>query len=211
MEGQLVPIDDQPMAAGLFGEGHWLTEFITPGNLEVKALFDEITDGIQSPWERIIACWQWVTEKVQYIRFVKAHLWVNGQHSVQGDYWAQPSLTVRVLKGNCATQSFLLSSLLRNILPPEEIFCVLGNLYNGRPGGHSWTEIEWAGKEYILEATTQAPLVEKHLADRYETVHAFNDQMVLAVPGRTVLVPFSACYSTWLKDYLNWSYIEGGR
>lgn len=113
---------------------------------------------------------------------------------------------------NCANKSFLLTSLLRNFLPPEEVFCVLGNLYNGKPGGHAWVEVRKNGQDYVLESTQpDTPIVQASELDRYEEVHYFNDQSIFAVPGKTVLTPFTACYSTWLKDYLNWGYIEEKR
>jgi len=63
-------------------------------------------------------------------------------------------------------------------------------------------------QEYIVESTRgDVPLLPVEEAQRYEPVHYFNDQKVMAVPGRTVMVPFGACYSDWLRDYVQWSYI----
>jgi len=207
----MIAIDDQPMSASFFGGGQWLTDFITPEALDVRVLFEDISHQVRDD-ELIEACRRWVAEQVKYVRFVKGKLFINGKVSIQDDLWNMPSLTAKVKIGNCCNKSFLLTSLLRNFLPPEEVFCVLGNLYNGKPGGHAWVEVRKNGQDYVLESTQpDTPIVQASELDRYEEVHYFNDQSIFAVPGKTVLTPFTACYSTWLKDYLNWGYIEEKR
>jgi len=116
-----------------------------------------------------------------------------------------------ILVHNCANKSFLLASLLRCEFPPQDVHCILGNLYNGKPGGHAWPQIKLNGVEYIMESTRPdvPPLVLASAADRYEEVHQFNDITVYSVEGKTVMEPFAACYSTWLVDYLDFAYIEG--
>jgi len=203
-------IDDQPMSASFFGGGQWLTDFITPEALDVRMLAESISE--QSNGENLIeSCRLWVAEKVKYVRFVRGKLFINGKVSIQNDLWNMPSLTAKVKIGNCANKSFLLTSLLRNFLSSEEVFCVLGNLYNGKPGGHAWVEVRQNGQDYVLESTQpNVPIVQASDLDRYEEVHYFNDRSIFAVPGKTVLTPFAACFSTWLRDYLNWGYIEEG-
>ena len=124
-----------------------------------------------------------------------------------------PSVTAHVKVGNCANMSFLLTSLVRQEMPEDKVYCVLGNLHNGKPGGHAWTEVKLGSNDYIMEATKSdvPPLVLARVADRYEAVHLFNDKEVLSIEGRTVMTPYAECYSTWLSDYLDWSYIEGGK
>jgi hypothetical protein len=53
------------------------------------------------------------------------------------------------------------------------------------------------------------PMVLAESADIYEPVVYFNDEEVSAIEGRTVLEPFTAVYADWLRDYLDWAYIEG--
>ncbi|KKM02755.1 hypothetical protein LCGC14_1781230, partial [marine sediment metagenome] len=93
-----------------------------------------------------------------------------------------------------------------------QVYCVLGNLYNGKPGGHAWVQVN-LGQDYIIESTRAdvASLVPVAAAERYEVVHLFNDKTVQVIKGVTVMEPFSACFSTWLKDYLDWGYIEDHR
>ena len=205
-------IDDQPIDAGFFGETRRLTEFITPNALDVQALHQKLTKDVVGTRERIISCWSWVANNVRYVKFVRGKIWINGKSAVQTDLWTMPEITMRTRVGNCAIKSFLLASLLRNELSADQIHCTLGNLHNGSAGGHAWVNVKLGSEDYVMESTTPTapPLVPAHLAARYEPVHYFNDQQVLAVSGRTQLVPFCACFSTWLSDYLNWAYIQNG-
>lgn len=208
---EIIAIDDQPISATFFDEGKWLSEFITPDALEVKKLYKELTDGVISIENKISVCHGWVANQIRYRQFVAGKLIIEGHVSGQNDLWNSPSITRRVGVGNCANKSFLLTSLLRNDLGPNEVYTVLGNLHNGKPGGHAWTQVILGDRTYICDATNAntPPLVLRGIADRYEPVHYFNDKVAYAVEGKTVLEPFTACYSTWLKDYLDWAYIEG--
>jgi hypothetical protein len=205
-------INDQPIAASFFGEGRWLTDFITPDEPDVRELYSSVTRGLADPVDRIIALRNWVANRVRYVQFVRGHLWINGKSAIQNDLWTSPSLTIQTKVGNCAVKSFLLTSLLRNELPADRVYCTMGNLYNGKPGGHAWVTVK-NGDEQIMETTVpSAPaMVPAAVATRYESVHYFNDKEVYAVPGRTQLVPMAAVYSTWLERYLKWAYIEAHR
>jgi len=209
----VIPIDDQPIDATWFGEARWLTDFVTPDALEVQELFKEITAGIENTRDRLTACWQWVASQIKYVRFVTGKTWIGGKTSVQQDLWLDPTTTIQVGKGNCAVKSFLLASLLRNELPSDHVYVALGNLYNGSAGGHAWIKLVLDDGEYYMESTmpTAPPMVPATSAQRYEAVHFFNDEKVLAVEGRTQLVPFTACYSDWLSSYLHWAFIEDSR
>jgi transglutaminase-like putative cysteine protease len=210
---EIIPIDDQPMAATFFGEVRRLTDFITPDALEVQELHKKLTEGMNNSIDKITACWKWVASQVKYVEFVRGRLWIGNKVSVQNDLWPPPETTIRTRVGNCAVKSFLLASLIRNELPPDQVYCALGNLYNGKPGGHAWVSLNLAGQEYVMESTTPTapPLVPASMAKRYEAVHYFNDSEVFAVEGKTQMIPMTACYSTWLTDYLNWAYIESQR
>jgi len=206
-----IAIDDQPISATFFGEGRWLTDFVTPNALDIKELYKDLIQGITSLEDRIAALHNYVASQIKYTRFVKGKLWVEGKSSVQDDLWNLPSITARVKIANCANKAFLLCSLLRQDMPSSQVHCVLGNLYNGKPGGHAWVQAKFGGQDYIIETTrADVPaLVPASSVDRYEAVHLFNDETAYAIEGRTVMEPFTACYSTWLKDYLDLAYIEG--
>jgi hypothetical protein len=208
----MIKIDDQPIDASFFGELDRLTSFITPNAIEVQELYKALTENIDDTEEKIKACWRWVASQVKYVEFVHGKLSINGKTSWQKDLWTTPAMTINTRVGNCAVKSFLLTSLLRNQLSADQVYCTLGNLYNGKPGGHAWVAVKMP-EEYIVESTTlnAPPLVPAGIAKRYEAVHYFNDSQVYAVEGKTQLVPMTECYSTWLGDYLHWAFIESQR
>jgi len=208
---ETIPIDNQPISATFFGEGRWLTDFVTPHAIDVKELYKGLTEDIDTIEEKVAAVHGWVSSKIKYKRFIQGKLSIEGKTSTQEDLWSLPSITARVGVGNCANKAFLLASLLRNELSPNQVHCVLGNLYNGKPGGHAWVQVNLGGQEYIVESTQPdvQSLIPAYSVDRYEAVHLFNDEGAYAIEGRTVMEPFTACFSTWLRDYLDWGYIEG--
>lgn len=209
---QAVQIDNQPMAATFFGEGKWLTDFVTPHALEIEELHQDLTENIPDLYDRLGVLHSWVGDKVKYVPFVHAKLVVAGKTSVQNDYWSDPSLTARTKVGNCANKAFLLASLVRNELPSSQVHVVLGNLHQAPgPGGHAWVSANINGEEYIMESTRgdMQPMVAARAADIYEDIVHFNDQEVSAIEGRTLLTPFTRVYADWLRDYLDFAYING--
>ena len=204
-------IDDQPIDAQFFGTGKWLTDFITPDAPDVKLLAQDFANGDVT--EKLAACHRWVASKIRYKPFIFGRLTIDGYTSSIPDLWAEPSLTMAVGVGNCATKSFLLTSIIRNFLPPEAVSCVLGNLdQENLVSGHSWVEIDM-GDRYIMESTRAdiQPLVLASCIDRYESVIYFNDKGVSVVPGRTALRPFTAVYADWLREYLDMAYIASNK
>ncbi len=206
----LIMADDQPVSATFFKEGKWLSNWITPNALEVKKLHQNLTEKIPRLEDRLLACWEWVAN-CRYKQFISARISVEDHVDYQEDFWQDPSLMIRTQVGNCSNKSFLLTSLLRNELTPEQVYCTLGNLHNGKPGGHAWVTVKIDGQEYVMEATRPdvQPLVKSSIATRYEPVHFFNDQVAMVDDEKTALEPFTRCYSTWLTDYLDWAYVEG--
>ena len=122
---ELVLINDQPISATFFGEGKWLTEFVTPNSLEVQKLHEILTSGVVSVRDKLAALHSWVGYQVKYVPFVHAKIWIEGECSVQDDYWAQPADVIKTRIGNCANKSFLLASLIRNTLPLEQVEVIL--------------------------------------------------------------------------------------
>lgn len=205
-----IPMDNQPISASFFGEGTWLNDFITPQALEVQKLYKKLTQDLSDVTEIVAACHRWVAGQVKYVKFVRGKIWIEGKSSEQSDLWSLPSITAKIQVGNCANKAFLLTSLLRNAMPTSDVHCVLGNLYNGIGGGHAWTEISIDNVSFVVESTQPSapPLISCIQATRYEPVHYFNDRELFTVPGKTVMTPMTACYSQWLKSYLDWAYIE---
>jgi transglutaminase-like putative cysteine protease len=209
----LKPMDNQPMSARFFGESKWLTEFITPHNLEVESLHNELVQGVKTRENRLAELWWWVASNVRYKPFISGSLCIENNCQKQEDLWCDPSLTIKTRVGNCANKSFLLTSLARLELNKDEVYCVLGNLHDSAGiGGHAWVQVRLNGTDYIMETTRSdvAPFIPANVMDRYEAVHFFNDIETYYVPGRTVMEPYTAAFSTWLSDYLNMAYIKAG-
>ena len=209
---ETVKINDQPIASTFFGQGKWLTEFITPNNGDIQLLSQQLTETVKEKEVKARACWYWVAHNVKYVPFVKARLEVEGKVSQQKDFWGDPSLTIHTRIGNCANKAFLLTSLLRNFIDEDNVKCVLGNLcQNGHCGGHAWVEVQGADGTYIMESTREdiPTFIPATGLSSYDPVIYFNDKSVEAVSGKTLLIPFSAVYADWLSDYLNQAAIKG--
>lgn len=211
MLSNVVPIDDQPISATFFGEGRWLSDFVTPNEPDIEMLWEEVTQGLSSQADKAIAAWDWVANEVKYKSFIRATISVEGKTSTQNDFWQSPAVCSKTRVGNCVNKAFLLTSLLRRGFPENQVYCVLGNLHNGAISGHAWVEATIGGQNYILESTrNDVPLLPVEQGHRYEAVHYANDKEIYAVPGRTVMTPFHSCYSSWLKDYIDFAYVHGG-
>jgi len=146
------------------------------------------------------------------VDFVQAKLQVHGKVSVQKDYWQTPSQVIRTRIGNCANKAFLLASLLRQEMPANQVNVVLGNLSQpDGTGGHAWVEVLYNSYPIIMESTKSdmQPMVAAQVAEIYEPVIYFNDESVSAIPGKAVITPYAAVYTKWLKDYLDFAFIEG--
>lgn len=212
--GQILPMDNQPIQATFFGEGRWLTSFVTPSTLEVKNLYQGLTRGIANPKNRIVALHQYVGNQIKYKPFVSATLNVEGKVSHNKDVWLDPSMTIKVGVGNCANKAFLLASLLRSEYSANEVYAVLGNLIDAKgKGGHAWVQLAYQDRVYVIESTrgdvpTFIPIGE---VGRYESVHYFNDIQAYHIKDRVIMEPYSASYSPWLKEYLDWAYIKGNK
>lgn len=203
----LFRIDDQAVSARFGGTAEWLSDFITPANPDVRLLYDKLSAGVSRD-EAIVRCWQYVAN-IPYVEAVRSRLTIGGKSYEQADTWLYPAETIRLAPvANCATKSFLLTSLLRNALPASQVHCVMGHSYFNGQGSHAWCEIE-DGEPYILE-TTQ-PKLERALvparlvADIYEALMMFNDAAVEAVvpQGEAVLGEhFGFCAQPFLSDYL---------
>lgn len=213
MTSAATPMDNQPMRASFFNEGNWLTSFVTPDALEVQTVASNLGSGIENMKDRIRNYHVYVGQ-MKYIDFVDGTLVIEGKISRQHDLWMKPSLTSRVAIGNCANKAFLLTSLIRQELGPDDVYCILGNLHwNGQVEGHAWVMCQIDGIKYVVESTRadiETFIPEDQTTEVYEPVHYFNDQQLYAVEGRTVMEPFSACYSSWLHNYLDWAYIKSG-
>lgn len=201
------PIGGEHSSATLFGESRWLTEWVTPDDLTIQEKYEQITAGLLSPEDKILACFKYVCD-FPYTRFIRVETRVDGRRFVQNDAWLLPSQTISAPKLNCANRALLLASLLRQEMPPDDVWVVMGNVNVDGQDGHAWNMVKLAGQEYLLEPTNaraKANLIPIDFASTYEDVLYFNDLEVKAIPERKVREPFSTCYYClpFLSDYVN--------
>ena len=183
MAFQLVPADNQPIDSR-FGDAIWLTDLVTPGNPDILLKYQEVTRNISSPREKIIALWRYVS-RLPYRETIKAKLTAAGKTVTQKDTWFYPAEVVQVRQSNCANKSFLLASLLKNLLPdPGQVYCTFGYLNLQSPGAHAWVTLDKIGDRFIIETTQPNlpnPFIRASEALVYESIVYFDEQMVYTV------------------------------
>jgi len=201
------PIGGEHSAATLFGETRLLTSWITPDAIDVQDKYNQLTSGLNSIEDKILACLRFVAN-FPYKRFVRVDTRVGNKTFTQRDAWLEPSQAMYSPYLNCANRTYLLASLLRQELPSENIWACLGNLNTNGQDGHAWTYVK-LDRDYILETTN--PKVRDKLipietvGNIYEDIVYVNDVGVRAIPERKIREPFSACYNClpFLSDYLD--------
>ncbi len=206
----LCKADNQPVASR-FGDAIWLTDLITPDNIEVLMVNEAVASRITNPAEQVEALWQIVAE-MPYVREVKTTLSVAGAGSAsQHDTWLFPSETLRFGIGNCATRSFLLASLLKNVRGVSDVYCTMGYVnHHGRHDGHAWVVVNLEGRPILLETTQPRiddPLIPAENALAYEPVLCFDQKNVYTIDERYDIPAFLNTRFTgqaipFLKDYL---------
>ena len=94
--------------------------------------------------------------------------------SERGDFWQMPVETLEKGTGDCEDTSILLCSILRNYMPPEEVWVVAGDW---KGDGHCWVVADG----HVVESTRSSnrPVKEKN----YSSVAFFNDQYCYAKPS----------------------------
>lgn len=206
-----VPSDNQPIggkhsAATIMGESKLLTDWIDPASIQVQNTYDKITSGLQSPEDKIKACLGYVSG-IPYVQFVRVSTNVAGKTFVQPDAWLSPAEDIFAPRLNCANKTFLLTSLLRQELPSENVWACLGNLNSDHQGAHAFGYIR-LDKDYILE-TTNPKVRDKFIpieavGNLYEDVLYVSDKEIRAIPEKRVREPFSGCYQClpFLESYL---------
>jgi len=153
------------------GEQHDIRDFVTPNQVEILGLFDHLKQ--EDPRETATDCWRYLNKYVQYPAnplgqtIDKQRLITFGgafTYDQPHDYWQFPyETTARVrdaakkgLKtlGDCADVTFVLASVLRNQLGPNEVFACIGKYkLNGKPCGHAWVKFKYDLNVYYLDAT----------------------------------------------------------
>ena len=141
------------------GNSLYLNEFVTPETYLVQRLFSSLQRDTAK--DTVYSCFDWVCSNIRYKR-------------ESGDVFYLPSETAYMHQGDCEDHAFLLCSLLRNFLSPDEVFVAFGT-YGLLAEGHAW--VTWLNSKYwVLEATLeQAPDSIPEQGYPYDPRILFND------------------------------------
>jgi hypothetical protein len=92
-----------------------------------------------------------------------------------GDYWAKPHETLDARAGDCDDKAILLTSILRNYIPPDQVYCAYGIwLLDGEESGHMYVVSAGEnGDDRIIEATAGP---DRRTRGKYILYGMFNDQ-----------------------------------
>jgi len=92
-----------------------------------------------------------------------------------GDFWRTPSETLEKRIGvDCDCSSILLTSILRNYMPPEQVYCAFGLwTLGGKSEGHMFIVMEGEGGEDRIIESTAPP--GKSIKGKYVIYGMFND------------------------------------
>ena len=97
-----------------------------------------------------------------------------------GDFWRTPSETLEKSEEkdpgvDCDDSAILLCSILRNYVPPDQVYCVFGLwAMGGKTDGHMWVITAGEGGEDRIIESTASP--EKSLRGKYVIYGMFNDK-----------------------------------
>ena len=96
-----------------------------------------------------------------------------------GDYWTVPGEILADRAGDCDDKAILLTSILRNYLPADQVYCAFGLwILNGETTGHMYVVTEGEdGEDRIIEATAGP---ERKTRGKYVLHGMFNDKYAFA-------------------------------
>ena len=143
---------------------HSIRSLVQPDDPEVR----EIAAVLEAAPDFIEACQDFVDSFTTYENEV-------------GDYWTEPWELLEERAGDCDDKAILLCSLLRTVLPADQVFCAVGDwALNGR-GGHMWVVTQGKNSEdRIIEATASST---KPVKGNYNLQAIFNDVYAFATPA----------------------------
>ncbi|MCK5235874.1 MAG: transglutaminase family protein [Deltaproteobacteria bacterium] len=146
------------------GKYHPIRQLVQPEDPEIQ----EIARVLIVAEDFVAACQDFVDSFTTYRQEV-------------GDYWAKPRELLEAEAGDCDDKAILLTSLLRNFIPAEEVFCAFGTWQqNGKAEGHMWTVIPGVnGEDQIIEATASSSKATK---GKYNLQAIFNDRYAFVYP-----------------------------
>ena len=92
-----------------------------------------------------------------------------------GDYWTVPGELLEARAGDCDDKAILLTSILRNYLPADQVYCAFGLwILDGETTGHMYVVTEGEdGEDHIIEATASPKMKTR---GKYVLHGMFNDK-----------------------------------
>ena len=145
----------------------------------------------------IIAAWEYVASNVQYENFGSI-LYFTDQ-GVECDECFTPLEVLAAGESNCVGKSILLTSILRNRIPPDRVYMAVGTLNLNSNGGHAWVKCRrqnaiW----YVLEPTLMPSgnpwIPEASVAYKYALGGIMNDKSFsCSEPGLCLAVKKTSC------------------
>lgn len=143
---------------------HSIRQLIQPDEPEVR----DVARVLVGAPDFVKACQDFVNSFTTYQREV-------------GDYWTTPAELLQARAGDCDDKAILLTSLLRNYIPAENVFSAFGTWRkNGKDEGHMWVVMENGnGTDRIIEATAPSSY---RVKGRYKLMTLFNDRYAFSYP-----------------------------
>lgn len=141
-------------------------------------------------WE----AWNLVGCGIKYKPYGSDFQFIND--SIKGYRIDLPSEVLALGESNCVGKSALLTSILRNRLPANRVYMVIGNLAMDGLGGHAWVMAEVEGQWYRLEAThcPKSWADAQRMSGFYQAKAMFNDQQLICYdPGLCLSISPSSC------------------
>jgi len=173
------------------GEELDIRELIQPESYSVKTVMAKVYNPGLTLEQNIMSCWQFVCQEIDYPpggdwhrreAFPTRGLFSRSLVSQSTlDFWSFPYETLSLGIGDCEDTSILLCSMLRNFIPPSDVYVTIG--YYGRPDpslGHAWVTIDRMGQKCVLETTLSnalASISQVTEVPPYLPYHKFNDML----------------------------------
>lgn len=138
----------------------------------------DIANSLPAPEDEfVIAAWGWVAQNIHYDNF--GTVMYFSSDGIDCDNCLLPAAVIATGQSNCVGKAGLLTSILRNRIPADRVYMVVGRLRLNGVGGHAWVRVEEGGTWYILESTVLPPaqpwIPESTMAWKYAADGYVND------------------------------------
>ena len=144
----------------------------------------------------ILSALEWVNRNIEYRPISTDIVFQDGKVACRD--CLLPTDTLRTRRANCVGSSLLLTSILRNRLPPDRVYSAFGEVNTDSVGGHAWNLVLRTGDWYLLDPTNRAMLGKWIKADHpiYTGEVYLNDKGFYCEPGTSVRICAgrSACF-----------------